>query len=119
MFSFQEYIIGWVIYLFSTVGLLFVFWHLTRNIPWFYFKQSVRLVMATLLLVPAAVEDADLYLAPAWIKGFLQLIFSGLEGFTPVARGLLISILLAFIIYLLLLIVQTLFRRKFPQNHDS
>jgi hypothetical protein len=116
MFSFEEYIIGWAVYLLAVLGILAVFWRMTRAIPWFYVKQSLRLIVATLFLVPTFVEKqittASMeYLAPAWVKGVLQLVFSSPEKALPVGKMLLICILGAYIFYLLLLIVQYLLQQ--------
>lgn len=111
MFSFQEYLSGWLFYMLCVVALLAVFWQLTKRIPWVHVKQCLRLSVASILLVPAVVEDATLYWAPAWIKGLLTLIFSGEEGVWPIAKLLLIAVLVSFIIYLLLLIAVHFYRQ--------
>lgn len=112
MFSFQEYLGAWLVYIVCVVGLLAVFWRITKHLPWFYLKQCLRLTVASLLLVPAVVEGNTLYWAPAWIKGLLSLIFSGGEGFWPIGKLLLIAVIASFIIYLLLLIIQHFYRQR-------
>ncbi len=112
MFSIEEYIIGWAVYLVAVIGLLAVFWRMTRSIPWLYFKQSLRLVVAALLLLPATIEAMPTYWAPAWVKGLLHLIFSGVEGFWPVGRSLLIGVLFTLVVYLVLLIVTHFYQQK-------
>jgi hypothetical protein len=120
MFSPQEYIIGWCLYIIAVVGLLVVFWHITRHIPWFYFKQSLRLIVAALLLLPASVEDAAAYWAPAWIKGFLQLVFGGgMEAFIPIGINLLIAALGALLTYLLLTLAIHFYLKKWPVTNSS
>ena len=104
MFSFEEYLWGWGIYLLSAIALLVVFWRLTKAIPWFYFKQCLRLISATLLLTPAIIEDTTYFWSPAWVQGFLQLVFAGTEGFMPIGRHLLIAVCAVLIIYLVILI---------------
>ena len=110
MFSFEEYLWGWSIYILAVLGLLMAFWRLTRSIPWFYLKQCLRLVVATLLLTPAMVGSSNLYWAPAWIQGVLQLIFVGLDDFYPIGRLLLMVVLIALVFYLLTLIAQRLYQ---------
>jgi hypothetical protein len=112
MFSAQEYIIGWVVYLIAALGLLFVFWRMTRSIPWFYPKQYLRLIGAAFLLSPAVVDDAAAYLAPAWVMATLQLVFTGVDNFWPLARVVLMAALIAAMIYSLLLIALHLYRRQ-------
>lgn len=112
MFSFQEYLLGWSIYLVSVLGLLLIAWHITRPIPWLYIQQPLRLVLATFLLLPTTVENAPLHLAPAWIKGLLQLVFGDMEGFLPVGRYLLLAVLLALLLYFLLAIGLFIYQRQ-------
>ena len=113
MFSPQEYIIGWSLYLLAVLGLLVVFWHITRPIVWVHLKGSLRLLVATLLLLPSSVENAATYWAPAWIKAFLQLVFGGFDEFLPIGKQLLIAILIVLMIYLLLLIALHLYRKRY------
>lgn len=112
MFSFEEYIIAWSVYLVSVIVLLAVFWQLTKRIPWLYVKEPLRLLAASLLLVPALVDGTNTFWAPAWIKGLLHLIFSGPEGFWPIGKLLLIGVLATLIVYLLLSIVVRLYQLK-------
>ena len=114
MFTFEEYIFGWAVYLTSAVGLMGLFWYLTRNF-WFYPKQCLRLLLATLLLLPAEVENASDYLAPAWIKAVLTLIFSGFEAFIPVGNKLLMASSTVIFIYLLILLAGKLYSLKFSK----
>lgn len=118
MFTFEEYLTGWLIYMGLIVGVLGVFWWLTRRIPWLYFKQILRLVVSAILLVPVRVpETADLW-APAWIVGALELIFSGVDAFMPIAQALLIAIGIALAVYALLVLFKLfIFRKK--QEHPS
>ncbi|MGH1486603.1 MAG: hypothetical protein ACRBCI_10315 [Cellvibrionaceae bacterium] len=123
MFSAQEYIVGWLVYLIAVVGLLFIFWRMTRRIPWLYLKQCLRLIVATVLLLPAAVDDATHYWAPAWIKGFLQLVFGEMEQFLPIATNMLIAALGSIIVYVLLVIAMHFFYKeyykKYPKKNPS
>ena len=112
MFSFQEYLIGWLVYVAATLGVLLAFWRLTRHLPWFYAKQCLRLAVAAILLVPMTISSDSFYWAPAWIQGILLLIFEGMEGFWPVARILLLAMLLALLVYLLLELAILAYKRR-------
>lgn len=99
MFSFQEYLIGWILYLCCMVGLLAFFWRITRAMPWLHLKQCSRLSVATLLLVPTRVDAALGYWAPAWVKGLLHGVFYGFEAFWPIGRGLLAIMGFVLVVY--------------------
>ena len=100
MFTAEEYITGWCVYLVSVLGLLVLFWVVTRKLPWHHFKQGLRLGVATVLLVPAIVENSPGFLAPAWVKGLLQLIFTGTDGFMPVAQWMFSWLAIVLFIYM-------------------
>ena len=110
MFSFEEYLWGWVIYLVASVGLLMAFWRITRYITLIYLKQSLRLIIATLLLTPALIENTFYLWSPAWMQGLLQLIFVGIDGSLPIGRYLLIAVCAVLILYLLILMGQQLYQ---------
>ena len=114
MFGFEEYIIGWAVYLVAVVGLLVVFWRMTRSIPWFYFKRGLRLAVAALLLVPMLIPESQGFYAPAWIQGGLLLVFDGVESFLPAGRILALSVAVSLLVYLLLEIV--LYYTKRPKT---
>jgi hypothetical protein len=102
MFSFEEYIMGWGIYLFSVIALLAVFWKMTRFITWGYIKDCIRLFAAVFLLLPITIESGSYYWAPAWIKALLNIIFSNLDVFWPIARLFLIVLCSTYLIYFIL-----------------
>lgn len=112
MFTFEEYLIGWLIYMALIIGVLAVFWWLTKSIPWVYAKNVLRLIASAILLVPVRVPDTEAFWAPAWIVGALELIFGGLEAFIPVAQVLLIAIGVTLLIYCLLVLILWIVRSK-------
>jgi hypothetical protein len=102
MFSFEKYMMGWGIYLFATIALLAVFWKMTRFIKWVYIKDCVRLLAAVFLLLPITIESGSYYWAPAWIKALLNIIFSNLDVFWPIARLFLLVLCSTYLVYFLL-----------------
>lgn len=112
MFTFEEYVIGWLVYMGLIVGVLAIFWWLTRPIPWLYLKQVLRLIVSAILLVPVSVPETTNLWAPAWIVGALELIFGGLDGFMPIGQVLLIAISVALVVYGLLITIKLFVTRK-------
>ena len=88
MFATPDYTNGWLVYIAAAIGLLVVFWRMTRGIPWPYVRHSLWITVVVFLLTPA-VGHAH-FLAPAWIIGILELLFTGMESFLPMVRLLLI-----------------------------
>lgn len=111
MWSFEEYIVGWLTYLVSVIALLAVMWRITRSIPWLHLKNSLRLASAAVLLTPALVEDSTLYWAPAWVKALLSLIFGSEDGLWPIIKIILIGVLVILLVYVLLLFAIQVYER--------
>jgi hypothetical protein len=102
MFSFQEYIIGWGVYLFAVIALLFVFWRMTRFITWGYARDCIRLLGAVFLLLPITIDSSAYYWAPAWIKALLNIIFANPDVFWPIARLFILALCSTYLVYFLL-----------------
>jgi len=112
MFTIEDYITGWFIYMGLIIGVLAVFWWLTRSIPWLHFKQVLRLLVSAILLAPVSVPETASLWAPAWIVGALELIFGGVEGFMPIGKVLLTAIAVALAVYIPLAVIVAVIRRK-------
>ncbi len=118
MFSFEEYVVAWLAYLVCVLGVLSVFWRITRALPWLYCKQSLRLIVASMLLVPAQVEESPLFWAPAWVKAMLVFVFSGTDELMSVGKLVLTGTLFALIVYFTLSIIMLFFRKR-PQKKKT
>ena len=104
MFSFQEYLLGWGVYLFSVIGLLCIYWRMTCFIGWRYLRDCIRLLGAVFLLLPITIEDTH-YWAPAWVSVVLNIIFSELDAVWPIARLFLLILLASYLVYFVLLFI--------------
>lgn len=65
MLESSETLMAWGAYLLAAVGIMAVWWRLTRFIPWMLPKQLLRVILAALLLVPAPVSGVHSDWAPA------------------------------------------------------
>ena len=65
MLESSEYVLAWLAYLLSAVGVLAVWWRVTRFIPWMPLKQLLRVLVAAPMLIPAPVAEGALEWAPA------------------------------------------------------
>jgi hypothetical protein len=77
MFSQDEYLYGWLLYLAGALALILVGWVLTAKIRWKPLKRVIRLLGMTFLLVPWYASEELAYLAPAWIIAAFEGIFEG------------------------------------------
>jgi|GEM_PF-756046 len=119
MFTVEQYVIGWSVYLLAVIGLLAVFWRMTRIIRWFYPRQVLRLIAAAFLLTPYSINEASEYLAPAWLMAGLEMVFSGLDGFERAGRPTITAALIALIVYLVMAVGVYVYRRKHPTSQPQ
>src|SRR5690606_21226229 len=61
----NEYLVTWAVYYGAALGVLLVWWRMTKPIPWVPLKQLLRVLLAAAVLVPAPVDSQSVELAPA------------------------------------------------------
>ncbi|MEZ5505544.1 MAG: MFS transporter [Gammaproteobacteria bacterium] len=61
----NEYLVTWAVYYGAALGVLLVWWRMTKPIPWVPLKQLLRVLLAAAVLVPAPVDSQSIELAPA------------------------------------------------------
>lgn len=49
----NEYLVTWAVYYGAALGVLLVWWRMTKPIPWVPLKQLLRVLLAAAVLVPA------------------------------------------------------------------
>lgn len=75
----SSYTIAWLIYLLSAVGVMIVFWRLTRNLQWRRTRRVLRIVVAVTLLTPMNIVSGGLWLAPAFLVAAYAMAQSHME----------------------------------------
>lgn len=70
MLSATDYVMAWSIYLLGAGALLIAAWRLSRGL-WRWIREPLRVALAIVVLMPAAVDEAAEHLAPAvFVIGF-------------------------------------------------
>lgn len=110
MLALQEYGVFWAIYYVAVAGLLMTSWRLLRVIPWSYPRRLLWLTVLVLLATPAI--GTSEYWAPAWIIGFLELLFGGVESAEPAGRILLMVWIACIAVYTVISIFRAIIWRK-------
>lgn len=123
MFSFEEYLAGWVIYLIAFVGVLFPLWKIIGCLAWKPLEQLLRLVVACVLLTPAATEQGSVFLSPAWINVALDWFLFGADpqgvaqwhtGFQALLRSFALS--LSVYLFIVFFIIRHHKQKKFKAS---
>lgn len=95
----KAYMWGWFAYLLGSVGVLFVFWYITRPLTR-WLKLPLRALAAALLLTPWSVSPQLSQWAPAWVvslfDGFAQQGMSLWRAGGPLLAMLAVALLVAF-----------------------
>lgn len=112
MFSTEEYLTTWTIYLLSAAGLMVVWWFLTGLLRISVLRNMLRVSAAVALIMPYPVPEQEAFLAPAVMMTFLEGLFFEDHGFSHAGLPLLIAVVLANVAYLIIDLLLQLFRRK-------
>ncbi|MCK5789423.1 MAG: hypothetical protein CSH49_17355 [Alcanivorax sp.] len=108
MLDYLEYLTTWGIYLLAAIGLMTVWWRMTRPIPWPLPRQTLRVLVAATILVPAPVMYGSLDWAPALFVLLLDVTLVS-ETETETLRAIPF-LLYGLILGLLVLLADGLFR---------
>jgi hypothetical protein len=112
MLSTQEYLLSWGLYLLGTLGLMVVWWRMTRPIGISTLRNMLRLSALVALLMPYPVPGQESFLAPALMMTFIEGLFFEEQGFAHAGVPLLIALALANALYLIIDLSWQFLRRK-------
>ncbi|MGQ9426669.1 hypothetical protein ACXYTJ_12585 [Gilvimarinus sp. F26214L] len=112
MMSSQEYLLSWGLYLLGCLGLMLVWWKMTGWVRIPLVRNILRISALATLLMPYPVPGQESFLAPALMMTFVEGLFYEDLGFSHAGIPLLITIVLANIIYLIVDLATQPFRRK-------
>lgn len=100
MYTDENYLWGLVSYYLAASVLLFCCWHFRKIIAWRYLRHLLLLLVAIFLLLPIKVTPELHYLAPAWFVSVFDGLTSAPEGFSRAGVPLLITYLVAAVLYI-------------------
>lgn len=108
----NEYLVTWSVYILAVLGVMLVWWAMTRPLPWLWLKQPLRLLLTAVLLVPAPVAVDRPELAPAFFVYLFDLFV--LEDGDPgrAAVYLVYGLGLGVVVVLIDAAIRSLFRRS-------
>lgn len=112
MLAGDDYLFTWVLYLVGAVGLLIVWWFLTKRIRIKLLKDCLRLSAAVFLLVPFPVYNQPDFWAPALGMSLLEFIFGQSQGLGRAVIPIIIIWAFSLAFYLVADSLWQRFRRK-------
>lgn len=104
MYTQEEYLYGWLLYLAGVFLLMGCCWLVTARIGWKPLRQLLRLLAAVTLLVPWYANPDMAYLAPAWIIAGFEGVFENnfWRAGGPLLSALALALVLGILVQLLL-----------------
>lgn len=101
------YILAWLVYLISALGLVIVFWRMTRSLSWRRVRRGLRAMAVAVLFTPINASDDGLWLAPAYLVG----LYDWVQGYTDKAAEAGAFMLYAFVLMVGVILLESVMRR--------
>lgn len=112
MYTEQEYLYGWLIYLLGVAVIVACGWWLTAAIRFKELRQLLRLTAIVTFLVPWYADPDLEYLAPAWLIAAFEGLFESGDAFWRAGTPLLTALAVAIGVALLVQIISTFRKRE-------
>ena len=101
-----DHLIAWLLYLVASLGIVFLFWRMTRGLHR-VFKRILRVLAVSILFTPHVMLSGGSWLAPAYLVAGYELAKGNLE-----LAGTASLSILGFMAFLTLLVfLESVFRR--------
>lgn len=105
----SSYLISWCIYLIAAVGLVCVFWRMTRNLKLRRTRRSLRALVAVVFFTPINIGVNSHWLAPAYLVGAYDWVLGRSEK--ALEAGFYISA--AYVLMIVVIMLESVIRRLF------
>lgn len=110
----SSYLIAWSTYLICSIGLIFVFWRMTRNLKFRRTRRSLRAFVAVVLFTPINIVSGGLWLAPAYLVGLYDWALGNTEK--AIQAGLYIAA--AYVLMLFIIMLESVMRRILGMDRE-
>lgn len=98
MFTQEEYLSAWGIYLLASLLFLFGLWKLLALFKWRELKFLVGAPAAAFFLLPWSISEGSEFRSPAWVTAILEGFLQGGAAFWRAGGPLLIAALIALLV---------------------
>lgn len=75
----NQYLLAWLVYLFSATGFCLVFFRLTRNMPLAFFRRLIQWSLVVLLYTPVYTSVSENWMVPAFLVGLYEYLLGNLD----------------------------------------
>lgn len=112
MFTSDDYLYGWLLYISGGLVFMGCWWWLTAKIRFADIRLLLRVIAGVIMFVPWYVSPDMDYLAPAIIMVGMEGLFEGPGAFWRAGTPLLVVLALAVVACLIYSLVRFLLRRR-------
>lgn len=105
----SSYLTAWGIYLLSAIGLVLVFWRMTRNLKLRRTRRLLRSAVAVILFTPINIVAGSIWLAPAYLVGSYDWILGQTEK--ALEAGMYLGV--AYVLMIFIIMLESVMRRLF------
>ena len=109
VFDGASYVLAWCVYLVSAIGLVCVFWRMTRAMKLRRTRRSLRALVAVILFTPINVGTHSYWLVPAYLVG----VYDALLGHTEMALQAALYMAWAYLLMIGVILLESVMRRLF------
>lgn len=104
---------AWACYLAASLGLLIVFWLMTRSL-WSNVANVLRIILAAILLTPwtASMDESNSYLAPALMVSLFEGLNDGLDYALRGAYPIVAVTLLALVVFMIYVVAKMMWGQR-------
>ncbi len=114
----NEYLLAWTAYGVAALGCLLVWFRMTRPL-WRWLRESLRLIIAVLLLTPTIVDPEQELFAPAVAITALDLLFEVGNNAWRAVADLALYGLIAFALYAVVVALRWPIERKLRRRREA
>ncbi|QJD58125.1 MFS transporter [Pseudomonas sp. gcc21] len=119
MLNESEYQTVWMIYLAAAACAWLVWWQMTRWIKWWFVREPLWVIAAVLLFVPARVDPAEPWMAPAFFIWLLDTLFDTGDNVGRMLGNLSLALVIAGIAYVGLVLLRAGWRHWRGRSNES
>ena len=102
-----SYSVAWVLYLVCALGLVLIFWRMTRNLQLRRTRRVLRALVVALLFTPINIVADGMWLAPA----YLVATYEGVQGNIDQAVEASMYLVVAFVLMIVVILCASVTRR--------
>ncbi len=105
----NQYLLAWIVYLFSATGFSLVFFRLTRKLPFLALRRFIQWSLVVVLYTPVYTNAQENWMVPAFLVGSYEYVLGNIDVAEKAGFSLLIGIVIVLLVVKLEFVLRKLF----------